>query len=94
LEPLGPSLLATCTGFFILSMLALRLTLHSSVDDVPELLRWRNRRFTVFLVLALMDLLAAGLSWIAPIAGYLAVAAVVGYVLVASHLANLKPRPL
>jgi len=94
LEPLGPSLLATCTGFFILSMLALRLTLHSSVDDVPELLRWRNRRFTVFLVLALMDLLAAGLSWIAPIAGYLALAAVVGYVLVASHPANLKPRPL
>jgi uncharacterized membrane protein len=85
LESLGPSLVAASTGFYILSMLALRLTLHSTVEDTPEGLRWRRRRFTIFLILGLADVLAAGLSWILPIAGYLAVAVTVGYVLIASH---------
>jgi uncharacterized membrane protein len=92
LEPLGPSLIAASTGFYILSMLALRLTLHSTVEDTREGRRWRRRRFTVFLVLALADVLAAGLSWIAPIAGYLAVAVTIVYVLMASHPADLERR--
>jgi uncharacterized membrane protein len=92
LEPLGPSLLAACTGLYILSMLALRLSLHSTLDDTPELLRWRRRRFTVFLILALTDILAAGLSWIVPITGYFAVAAATLYVLIASHPAEVERR--
>jgi uncharacterized membrane protein len=92
LEPLGPSLMAASTGFYILSMLGLRLSVHSTVDDTPELLRWRARRFTVFLVLAVADLLAAGLSWIVPMAGYLAVAGVIVYVLIASHPADVERR--
>jgi uncharacterized membrane protein len=94
LEPLGQSLMAASTGFYILSMLGLRLSVHSTVDDTPALLRWRARRFTVFLTLALADLLAAGLSWIIPMAGYLAVAAVIGYVLIASHPAEVERRML
>ncbi len=92
LEPLGPSLVAACTGFYILSMLALRLSLHSTVEDTPEGRRWRRRRYNAVLVLALADLLTAGLSWIAPIAGYLAMAVTIVYVLMASHPADLERR--
>jgi hypothetical protein len=92
LEPLGPSLMAASTGLYILSMIGLRLSVHSTLDETPELLRWRMRRFTVFLVLAVADLLAAGLSWIVPIVGYLAVAGLIGYVLIASHPAEVERR--
>jgi hypothetical protein len=86
--------MAASTGFYVLSMLALRLTLHSTVEDTPEGRRWRRRRFNVFLVFALTDVLAAGLSWIAPIAGYLAVAVTIVYVLIASHPAEVEGRTL
>jgi len=92
LEPLGPSLLAASTGFYILSMIGLRLSVHSTLDAAPDLRRWRNRRFTVFFVVAAMNLLAAGLSWIAPVAGYFAVAVAVLYTLIASHPASVEGR--
>jgi uncharacterized membrane protein len=94
LEPLGPSLMAASFGLYILSVIAMRLTLHSTVDDRPELRRWRRRRFTVFFLLAAANLLAAGLSWIAPIAGYVAVAGAIGFSLIASHPANVERRAL
>jgi uncharacterized membrane protein len=92
LEPLGPSLMAASTSFFIVSITILRLTLHSTMDDTPELLRWRNRSFFRFLFLAAINLLAAVLSWFVPIVGYLAVAAVVGWVLIAPHPAEAERR--
>jgi len=62
------------------------------MDDTPELLRWRNRSFFRFLFLAAINLLAAGLAWFVPIVGYLAVAAVVGWVLIAPHPAEAERR--
>ena len=94
LEPLGPSLMAASTGFYILSMILLRLSVHSTVDDTTELRRWRNRRFTVFFVLASANVLAAVLSWAAPVIGYLAVAGAVGYSLSASHPADVERQAL
>ncbi len=92
LEPLGPSLMAASTGFYILSIMRLRLTLHSTLEDTPEGLRWRRRRFLVFGLFALADVVAAGLSWIVPMAGYLAVSATIVYTLVASHPAQVEQQ--
>ena len=84
--------MAASTGLYILSMIVLRLNLHSAMDDTPESLRWRNRSFASFVFLALGSLFAAGLAWVAPMSGYIAVAAVIGWVLVAPHPADAMLR--
>ncbi len=47
LEPLGPSLLAFSCGAFFLSYLGFRFSVHSTIDDVPEMRRWKRARVAI-----------------------------------------------
>jgi len=90
LEPFGPSLMSAATGIFMLSVFLMRLNLHSTVDDKPELKQWRKRRFTTYFLLACGNLLGAVLAWFWPWAAYGAIAAISGFTLFASHPAEVE----
>jgi len=86
----GPSLMSAATGIFMLSVFLMRLNLHSTVDDKPELKQWRKRRFTTYFLLACGNLLGAVLAWFWPWAAYGAIAAISGFTLFASHPAEVE----
>ena len=70
LEPLGPSMLAFCCGAFFLSYLGFRFSAHSTIDDVPEMRRWRRIRVTIALAMIAGNFLCAVLAWSSPWFGY------------------------
>ena len=70
LEPLGPSLLAFCCGAFFLSYIGFRFSVHSTIDDVPEMRNWKRIRFTIAVAMVVGNFLCAGLAWMAPWVGY------------------------
>jgi uncharacterized membrane protein len=70
LEPLGPSLLAFCCGAFFLSYLGFRFSVHSTIDDVPEMRRWRQARVTIALAMITGNFTCAALAWVSPWIGY------------------------
>jgi len=72
LEPLGASLMAFCCGAYLLSFLAFRLSVHSVVDDIPEMQRWRRGRLGIVYAMIVGDLACAGLAWLSPWLGYAA----------------------
>ena len=72
LEPLGASLMAFCCGAYLLSFLALRLSVHSAVDDLPEMQRWRRRRLIIIYAMIVGDFACATLAWLSPWIGYAA----------------------
>ncbi|HEY3812237.1 MAG TPA: TMEM175 family protein [Caulobacteraceae bacterium] len=72
LEPLGASLMAILCGAYLLSMLATRLSAHSTIDDNPDMRVWRHRRFLMGMTVALIDLGGGVLAWINPWPGYAA----------------------
>ena len=76
-EPLGPSLLAFCCGAYILSFMGLRLSVHSVIDDLEDMRRWRRTRTRIAFGLAAFNLFCAVLAWLSPWIGYAGVAVTV-----------------
>jgi len=72
LEPLGASMMAASCGAYLISIMAVRLSAHSTIDDNPRMRSWRNHRIFLILSLTLADFLCAALSWLTPWAGYAA----------------------
>ena len=70
LEPLGPSLLAFCCGAFFLSYLGFRFSVHSTIDDVPEMRRWKQVRVTIAVAMVTGNFVCAALAWASPWIGY------------------------
>jgi uncharacterized membrane protein len=70
LEPLGPSLLAFCCGAFFLSYLGFRLSVHSTIDDVPEMRRWKQVRVAIAVAMVTGNFACAALAWASPWIGY------------------------
>jgi uncharacterized membrane protein len=77
LEPLGASLISACCGFHLLSMLAMRLSAHSTIDDNPQMKSWRFFRILLLAIVAGADLVSSVLSWVTPWVGYSAALATV-----------------
>jgi uncharacterized membrane protein len=72
LEPLGASLMAASCGAYFLSFAAMRLSLHSAIDDHENMRAWRRRRIAIAMSLIAADFCCALLSWLTPWAGYAA----------------------
>jgi uncharacterized membrane protein len=72
LEPLGASLMAASCGAYFLSFVAMRLSLHSAIDDHEAMRAWRRRRMTIAASLILADFAGALLAWLTPWTGYAA----------------------
>ena len=70
LEPLGPSMLAFCCGAFFLSYMGFRFNVHSTIDDVPEMRRWRQVRIAIAVSMIIGNFACAGLAWVSPWIGY------------------------
>jgi TMEM175 potassium channel family protein len=70
LEPLGPSLLAFSCGAFLLSYLGFRLSVHSTIDDVPEMRRWKRMRVAILVTLVVGNFACSTLAWVSPWIGY------------------------
>jgi uncharacterized membrane protein len=70
LEPLGPSLLAFCCGAYFPSFLGVRFSVHSTIDDVPGMKRWKQTRIAIGLAMAAGDFTCAALAWWSPWFGY------------------------
>jgi uncharacterized membrane protein len=70
LEPLGPSLLAFCCGAFFLSYLGFRFSVHSTIDDVPEMRRWKQVRVAIAVAMVTGNFACAALAWVSPWIGY------------------------
>ena len=85
LEPLGPSMLAFCCGAFFLSYLGFRFSVHSTIDDVPEMRRWRQVRLTIAVAMIVGNFACAALAWTSAWIGYGgAIATVVVFLLLPS----------
>ncbi len=70
LEPLGASLVSLSCGAYLFSIMATRLSAHSTIDDNPRTRAWRNRRVVLASTLATSGLACAGLAWLSPWIGY------------------------
>ena len=70
LEPLGPSLLAFSCGAFFLSYLGFRFSVHSTIDDVAAMRRWRKVRVRIAFAMVGGNFLCAILAWFSPWFGY------------------------
>jgi uncharacterized membrane protein len=70
-EPLGPSLIAFCCCAYMISFMAMRLSAHSLIDDIPEMRRWRQVRIATAAGVVIINLICAILAWAAPWIGYL-----------------------
>jgi uncharacterized membrane protein len=70
LEPLGPSLLAFCCGAFFLSYLGFRFSVHSTIDDVSEMRRWKQVRVAIAVAMVIGNFACAALAWVSPWVGY------------------------
>ena len=70
LEPLGSSLLAFSCGAYFLSYMGFRFNVHSSIDDVAEMRRWRRIRIAIAWSMVAMNFLCAFLAWTWPWLGY------------------------
>jgi uncharacterized membrane protein len=77
LEALGPSLLSFSCGAFFLSYLGFRLSVHSTIDDVPEMRRWKVTRVIIAVAMVAVNFLCATLAWFSPWFGYVGVLATV-----------------
>jgi uncharacterized membrane protein len=71
LEPLGASILSAATGCYLISLLWLRLTTHSAIDDNPGMRRWRIRRIGMISGFIAADLGGAALAWLSPWPAYI-----------------------
>jgi len=81
LDPLGASLLSAACGFYLLSLLWLRLTAHSAIDDNPGLRRWRRIRIVTISLFVAANLADAVLAWMSPWPAYGVILATAAYCL-------------
>ena len=72
LEPLGASIMAASCGAYLLFFAAMRISLHSAIDDNMQMRAWRRGRIRIAAGLILADFCCALLSWLTPWAGYAA----------------------
>ena len=70
LEPLGPSLLAFSCGAFLLSYMGFRSSVHSMIDDLAEMRRWKQVRVSIAWAMIAGNFLCAVLAWTSPWFGY------------------------
>jgi uncharacterized membrane protein len=70
LDPLGASLIAFCCGAHLLAFMAMRLSSHSTVDDLPSMRRWRQMRIASAACLVAGNFACALLAWAWPWLGY------------------------
>ena len=85
LEPLGPSLLAFSCGAFFLSYIGFRFSVHSTIDDVAEMRRWKQVRLALAFAMVAGNFVCAVLAWSSPWFGYAgAVATVLLFLLLRS----------
>ena len=77
LEPLGPSLLAFCCGALFLSHLGFRFSVHSAIDDIPGMRRWKQVRIAIAVAMVAGNFACAVLAWFSPWIGYGGVVATV-----------------
>ena len=70
LEPLGPGLLAFSCGAFFLSYLGFRFSVHSTIDDVAEMRRWKQVRVAIAFAMVAGNFICAVLAWFSPWFGY------------------------
>jgi len=74
--------MAAGCGAYFLSFVAMRLSLHSTVDDNVAMTAWRRRRMLIAASLILIDFCGTFLSWLTPWAGYAAAVTTVCVLLV------------
>jgi uncharacterized membrane protein len=72
LEPLGASIMAASCGAYLLFFMAMRMSLHSAIDDNVQMRAWRRGRVLIAAGLVLADFACALLSWLTPWTGYAA----------------------
>lgn len=70
LEPLRRSMLAFCCGAFFLSYLGFRFTVRSTIDDLPEMRRWKQGRVAIAAAMVIGNFMCAALAWRSPWIGY------------------------
>jgi uncharacterized membrane protein len=70
LDPLGAAIMATSCGCYLASASAMRLTVHSTIDDNPAMSRWKRGRILLAACLVVANLACAALSWASPWIGY------------------------
>jgi uncharacterized membrane protein len=70
LEPLGPSLLAFCCGAYLLSYVGFRFNVHSTIDDLADMRKWKRVRVTIALMFIIGNLVCSALAWLSPWFGY------------------------
>jgi uncharacterized membrane protein len=91
-DPLGASLMAASVGGFLGSMIAMRLSAHSTIDDNPKLRRWRAGRLWLGMAFTLGDFAAAAAAWTWPWTGYAAALATVVMMLLMPTPAEVERR--
>jgi hypothetical protein len=63
-------MLAFCCGAFFLSYMGFRFNVHSTIDDVPEMRRWRQVRIAIAVSMIIGNFACAALAWVSPWIGY------------------------
>lgn len=70
LDPLGASLMSASCGAYLGSIVAMRLSAHSAIDDNPRMRRWRRGRVWLGSGIVATNFCGAALSWASPWLGY------------------------
>lgn len=92
LEAIGASLAAAATGFGILSLLYMRLSAHSTIDDNPRLERYRRRQVAAVFALGAVDVAGAAMALITPWPAYAATTATAIILLAMPSPAEVEQR--
>jgi uncharacterized membrane protein len=92
LEPLGAALVAATTGFCILSLLMMRLSAHSVIDDNPNLKTYRRNQVARVVGFGAANLACAALAWISPWPAYGATLATAVFLLGMPSPADMEQR--
>ena len=91
-EPLGASLMAASCGAYLASIIAMRLSAHSTIDDNPRMRRWRTGRLFLGSGIVLANFACVAVSWISPWPGYAAALATIVLLLVLPSPAEAEMR--
>ena len=91
-EPLGAALVAATTGFCLLSLLLMRLSAHSVIDDNPNLKTYRRNQVARVISFGSADLSCAALAWITPWPAYGATIATAIFLLAIPSPADMEQR--
>jgi uncharacterized membrane protein len=70
LDPLGSSILAFSCGAYFACYMGFRFSVHSTIDDVPEMREWRRTRVRIAVAMVVGNFACAVLAWLSPWWGY------------------------